>query len=157
MTLLDLHEAICRALATLWPDRTIYPDVCPDDHDRPSAYVKDVESVPRLVNPCMVQWNAKLLIVLWQELDDYGLADSERLMADQIAVISTLMAAPLAVKDRRILVAAKDAGQDPADGAAFVEVTVEWYGPLVDLKESPDNVSPSLMEEFHARFERDVI
>lgn len=146
------HGAVCRELANLWPDRTIYPDVCRDDHARPSAFVQILESEPVPANKAMLRWSAKLLIVLWGDLDNYALADKNDLMVDQISVISTLMAAPLVVGDRHISVFAKDAGQDPEDGAAFVEVSAEWYGPLSDLPTyKVEAEKPPLMEQFYQK------
>lgn len=154
MTPKDLREAICRELAKLWPDRPIYPDPCPDDHARPSALVKVVDSDPQRANMALLRWSAKLLIVLWGELNDYELTDSDALMVDQVAAIATLMAAPLEVGDRYITVDAKDAGQDPEDGAAFVEVAAQWFGPASDLNTGQKPESLPLMEHFHLNFER---
>ena len=119
MTPQELKDGICQRLAELWPERTVYPDVCPDDHDRPSSYVQMLESTPTQVNAHMVRWDAKLLIVLWGELDGYSLADSDALMADQAKVISTLFPL-LAVGDRVVSLAVSDQGQDQGDGSAFV-------------------------------------
>lgn len=145
----DLKDAICCKLAELWPDRTVYPDECPDDHTRPSSFVQVVEDDPVRVNISLVRWAAKILIALWGEMDDYGLTDAEGLMDDQLDVIAALSGKPLAVGDRYITLMAEGKGQDPEDGAAFVEVTASWHDePPTPSSKKPQDTDGPLMETF---------
>lgn len=152
MTPQNLKDGICQRLAELWPKRTIYPDVCPDDHERPSAYVKVVESTPTPANANLVRWDATLLIVLWREMDGYGLAASDALMADQADVMSALFPF-LAVGDRVVTLHVSDQGQDEADGAAFVEVKCQWFDGLDSLNkfdgEGTARPESPKMNDFH--------
>lgn len=154
MTPQDLKDGICQRLAELWPDRTVYPDVCPDDHERPSSYVQVLESTPTMVNAHLVRWDAKLLVTIWGDLDDYSLAGSAALMADQKAVTSALFPF-LAVGDRVVALSVSDQGRDESDGAAFVEASCCWYDGLDSLKdpESGGATNPNLplMRDFHGK------
>lgn len=153
MTPQDLKDGICQRLAELWPKRTIYPDVCSDDHERPSAYVKVVESTPAPANAHLVRWDATLLIVLWEDLDGYGLAASDALMADQADVMSALFPF-LAVGDRVVTLNVSDQGLDEVDGAAFVEVKCQWFDGLESLNrfdgEGTARPESPKMNDFHA-------
>lgn len=154
MTPQDLKDGIRLRLAELWPDRTVYPDVCPDDHDRPSSYVQVVESTPTQVNAHLVRWDVSILIILWGEQDHYALADSGTLMADQKAVISALFPL-LAVEDRVVQLHIADKGQDAADGAAFVEAKCQWFDGIDSLQDSGGSgtAGPTLpiMNNFHGK------
>lgn len=156
MTPQDLKDGICQRLAELWPERTVYPDVCPDDHERPSSYVQVLESTPTMVNAHLVRWDAKLLVAIWSDLDDYSLAASNALMEDQKAVISALFPF-LAVGDRVVTLSVSDQGQDEADGAAFVEVKCQWFDGLSTLSTSDGSEAPDLplMNEFSGRIEHE--
>lgn len=156
MTPQDLKDGICQRLAELWPERTVYPDVCPDDHERPSSYVQVLESTPTMVNAQLVRWDAKLLVTIWGDLDDYSLAGSAALMADQKAVISALFPF-LAVGDRVVTLSVSDQGQDEADGAAFVEGTCQWFDGISTLSTSDGSEAPDLplMKEFSGRIEHE--
>lgn len=158
MTPNDLKDAICLELAGLWPDRTIYPDECQDDHKRPSAFVQIVEDPLETVNIGLVRWRVKFLVVLWGDVDDYALASSEELTDDQVDVIAVLTRAALSVGDRRILLTAKGKGRDPEDGAAFVEVDATW----VDKPPTPRNTKPQetdgpMMEDFIGRINNNEV
>lgn len=156
MTPQDLKDGICQRLAELWPERTVYPDVCPDDLERPSSYVQVLESTPTMVNAQLVRWDAKLLVTIWGDLDDYSLAGSAALTADQKAVISALFPF-LAVGDRVVTLSVSDQGQDAADGAAFVEATCQWFDGLSTLSTSDGSEAPDLplMNEFSGRIEHE--
>lgn len=156
MTPQNLKDGICQRLAELWPERTVYPDVCPDDHERPSSYVQVLESTPTMVNAHLVRWDAKLLVVIWGDLDDYSLAGSTDLTADQKAVISALFPF-LAVGDRVVTLSVSDQGQDEADGAAFVEAKCQWFDALSTLGASDGCGNPNLplMNEFLGRIEHE--
>lgn len=158
MTPSDVNDAICKRLATLWTERTIYSDECPDDHKRPSAFVQIVEDPLEPVNIGLVRWRAKFLVVVWGDVDDYALADSEELTGDQIDVISVLTREALPVGDRHVTLTAKGKGRDPDDGAAFVEADATW----IDTPPVPRNagsIDPNrpMMEDFIGRINNNEV
>lgn len=150
MTAQTIKTAVAGALAELWPERTVYPNFCPDDHARPAALIQILSADPVPANSGLVRWDVKLLIVLWGERDGYGLADEEELTRDQEAVLAAL-GSPFAVEDRHVLLVPGARGYDEEDGAAFVELSVTWFdvweGAGRDKTESGD-----LMEHFHRIF-----
>lgn len=153
MTPQDLKDGICQRLAELWSDRTIYPDVCPDNHERPSAYVQMLESTPTMINAHIVRWDAKLLVVLWGDLDYYSLTNSRDLMRDQKDAILAMFPL-LKVGDRVILLSVTDQGQDHGDGSAFVEVTAQWYdGTDLNQESGESNANAPLMRDIYGRVE----
>ncbi len=146
MTPRELMEGVALRLAALWPERVIYREVCPDDHQRPSAYVQVLEADPQRANLLLVRWRVRLLVTLWRPLDDYGLASEEALLGDKFDAMAALLGTPLAVGDRHITLQAADKGQDPGDGAGFVEVTAEWTDALPGAPNSDPPGEAPLME-----------
>ncbi len=151
MSAQDIKTAIMEVLAVLWPERTVYPDTCPDDHDRPSALVQILSADPTPANAGMLKRDAKFLVVLWGELDGYALADEETLTDDQEKVMAAL-GVPLAVGDRHLLLLPSAQGYDLDDGAAFVEVTTSWFGVWTRHTGTSDG-EQFLMENFQGKFD----
>lgn len=147
MTAEDLAEAIAERVAGKWPERIIYRDVCPENFDRPSFFLQTLECEPEDANASLVSWDAKLLLILYDEKDDHYETSSERLQAIQTEIFR-LFAAPLRVGDRVVLVHAKGVGREP--GEAYVELSSSW----MDGRDTgaPEAPIPPVAEEYAIKY-----
>lgn len=106
-----------------------------------------------MINAHIVRWDAKLLVVLWGDLDYYSLTNSRDLMRDQKDAILAMFPL-LKVGDRVILLSVTDQGQDHGDGSAFVEVTAQWYdGTDLNQESGESNANAPLMRDIYGRVE----
>ena len=148
MTYLDVTEAIAGKIAALWPDRTLYRDVCPADFDRPAGLLSVQEAGFADAGAGLVQWKLKAALRLYAAGGECG---AEQLRADQLAVLAAFGGPGLPVAGRHVAV--KAAAGAPTPGEVPLTLKVSWYDTrpgYVDAEAEPGEGSPGTpqMEQF---------
>ena len=118
MTYTDLVEAIAGKISALWPDRMLYRDFCPVDHQRPAGFLYVREAGWTDVNIGLVEWSFDAELELFAETDEYDAESTEALRADQAAVLALFGGPSLAVGDRHIILTAREGPPNRASTAA---------------------------------------
>lgn len=127
MTYLDLADAVAERIGERWPRRLVYRDVCPADFERPSFFLQVLEAEPSDANAVLVRWTVRLLLVVYDEKDDYYVTSSERLMKLQQELLRLFGAGWLRVDGRAVRLSATAVGREP--GEAFLEFNASWLAP----------------------------
>ena len=150
MTYTDLVEAIAGKISALWPDRMLYRDFCPVDHQRPAGFLYVREAGWTDVNIGLVEWSFDAELELFAETDEYDAESTEALRADQAAVLALFGGPSLAVGDRHIILTA--AAETPGPGVAYVSFTASWLdrrpGYQDPEAQTPGSGGAPLMEDF---------
>ena len=150
MTYTDLVEAIAGKISALWPDRMLYRDFCPVDHQRPAGFLYVREAGWTDVNIGLVEWSFDAELELFAETDEYDAESTEALRADQAAVLALSGGPSLAVGDRHIILTA--AAETPGPGVAYVSFTASWLnrrrGYQDPEAQTPESGGAPLMEDF---------
>lgn len=142
VTSMDVCDAIGAELVRLWPDRFLYRDACPADHQRPSGYLYVTKSSFTPEFPWMGQWEMSAQLELFCVADEYDLSSTEELRRDQERVLMAFSAPKFHVGDRWITLEAKGDGMEA--GSAFVLFTARWMDgkpevPDPEVPYDPDN------------------
>ncbi len=124
-TSVDVCNAIADVVAKLWPDRMIYRDFCPVDHNRPSSFLYIVQSGFEPANVSLVEWSMEAELELFCATDEYDESSTEELQKDQEAVLLAFGTPSLKVGDRYVTFLALGDGADL--GSAFVKFTASWF------------------------------
>lgn len=124
-TSVDVCNAIADVVAKLWPDRIIYRDFCPVDHNRPSSFLHIVQSGFEPANVSLVEWSMEAELELFCATDEYDISSTEELRKDQEAVLLAFGAPSLKVGDRYVTLLALGDGAEL--GSAFVKFTASWF------------------------------
>lgn len=124
MTYMDLLEAIAARISTLWPNRMLYRDFCPVDHQRPSGFLYVQETGFTDAGIGLVRWTFQAELELFAETDTYDLESTEVLRADQAAVLGLFGGPAIAVADRHI--GLNVAADTPGPGSAYVRFSASW-------------------------------
>lgn len=124
VTSVDLCDAIGKVLVGLWPDRFLYRDACPADHQRPSGYLYVTKSQFTPECPGMGRWEMEAQLELFCVSDEYDLSSTEQLRRDQEAVLLAFAGPKLQVGDRWITLYARGEGMEA--GSAFVVFSANW-------------------------------
>ncbi len=152
LTFAAVADAIAGVLAGKWPGRTIYRDVCPAKHQRPSFFLQCVKTAFTPESRCLCRFEADYLLTLFDETDAYYEVSAERLLGEQVEVLA-LFSAPVLAVDGRFpsLLAVAGEGRDP--DAAYVTLRVEWVGPSPAYlaEQAAEAADTELMETFAAR------
>lgn len=119
----EILDAINLRLLEKWPDRTVYVDVCPVDFDRPSFWLAVEEDGQTDANRFLVRRDLRLLLTIYDELDDHYDASWSRLARDADAV-RKLLTPPLAVGRRRLAPTLKAQPRQP--DRAFLQISFNW-------------------------------
>ena len=150
MTYTDLVEAIAGKISALWPDRMLYRDFCPVDHQRPAGFRYVREAGWADVSAGLVEWSFDAELELFAETDKYDVESTEALRADQAAVLALFGGPSLAVGDRHIILTA--AAETPGPGVAYVSFTASWLdrrpGYQDPEAQTPESGGAPLMEDF---------
>ena len=150
MTYTDLVEAIAGKISALWPDRMLYRDFCPVDHQRPAGFLYVRGAGWTDVNIGLVEWSFDAELELFAETDEYDAESTEALRADQAAVVALFGGPSLAVGDRHIILTA--AAETPGPGVAYVSFTASWLdrrpGYQDPEAQTPESGGAPLMEDF---------
>lgn len=136
VTSMDVCDAIGEVVVRLWPDRFLYRDACPADHQRPSGYLYVTKSQFTPESLWMGQWVMEAQLELFCTSDEYDLSSTEELRRDQEAVLLAFAGPKLQVKDRWITLQAKGEGMEA--GSAFVVFSASW------MDEIPGAVDPEV-------------
>lgn len=123
-TSMDVCNAIAEVVAGVWPERMIYRDFCPVDHQRPSSYLYVTESGFEPVNPFLVQWSMEAVLELYCSTDQYDISSTEELRQDQEQVLLAFGTPVLKIGDRHITLSVKGEGMEM--GSAFVRFSATW-------------------------------
>lgn len=142
----DVCDAIAKRVAELWPDRMIYRDFCPADHQRPSSFLYVTESGFTPANLMLVEWRMEAVLELFCATDDYDLSSTEELREAQEAVLLAFGLPSIPVNDIYVALTAKGSGADA--GTAYVTFTVTWHDEMPGY-EDPETGAPP-MEDFEA-------
>jgi len=150
VTYTDLVEAIAGKISALWPDRMLYRDFCPVDHQRPAGFLYVREAGWTDVNIGLVEWSFDAELELFAETDEYDAESTEALRVDQAAVLALFGGPSLAVGDRHIILTA--AAETPGPGVAYVSFTASWLdrrpGYQDPEAQTPESGGAPLMEDF---------
>lgn len=95
-------DAINLRLVELWPTRTVYVDVCPQDFARPSCWLQAPQDDWTMVGCGLYQREAVVSITLFDEKDAHYEVSWSRLARDAAQVQRALLS-PLAVDGRHLL------------------------------------------------------
>ena len=106
-TSMDVCNAIAEVVAGVWPERMIYRDFCPVDHQRPSSYLYVTESGFEPVNPFLMQWSMEAVLELYCSTDQYDISSTEELRQDQEQVLLAFGTPVLKIGDRHITLSVK--------------------------------------------------
>lgn len=124
MNQIDVLEAIASKLIQIWPDRMIYRDFCPVDHERPSSFLYVQDAGYRDAALGLVEWSVQAELELFAATDQYDVESTEELREDQAAVLALFTGPGLAVGDRHIRL--ETTADTPGAGSAFVSFYVTW-------------------------------
>lgn len=137
-------DAIAGVVAKLWPERMIYRDFCPVDHQRPSSYLYVTQSSHVPANLFLVEWTMEASLELFCATDEYDISSTEALRADQEAVLLAFGAPSLQVGEGWVSLTAKGEGMEA--GSAFVTFSASWFE-VPPGADDPETGAP-LMEQF---------
>lgn len=98
----SVMDAINLRLVELWPTRTVYVDVCPQDFVRPSSWLQGVQDDFDLVGRGLYQRTMTVSITLFDQLDAHYEVSWSRLARDAAQVQRALLQ-PLKVDGRHLL------------------------------------------------------
>lgn len=147
VTSMDICDAIGEALVRLWPDRFLYRDACPADHQRPSGYLFVTKSSFTPETALLGRWKMEAQLELFCATDKYDLSSTEELRRDQEKVLLAFSAPKIQVGDRWITLTARGEGMEA--GSAFVVFSASWMDKAAGTAdpEAPDSGIPR-MEHF---------
>lgn len=143
-TSIDVCNAIADVVVKLWPERMIYRDFCPVDHQRPSSFLCIVKSSMEPANISLVEWTMEAELELFCATDKYDISSTEELRQDQESVLLAFGAPSLQVGDRYITLTAMGDGTEL--GSAFVKFTATWFDQTPEYH-PPEETAPT-MEHF---------
>lgn len=151
VTSVDVCDAIGATLVKLWPDRFLYRDACPADHQRPSGYLYVTKSRVIPETPWLGQWEMEAQLELFCATDEYDLSSTEELRRDQEKVLLAFAAPKIHVNDRWITLMARGEGMEA--GSAFVVFSASWMDDLPgtvdpDAPGDPEGAKIPRMEHF---------
>ena len=126
----EILDAINLRLLKKWPDRTVYVDVCSVDFDRPSFWLAVEEDGQTDASRFLVRRDLRLLLTIYDELDDHYDASWSRLARDADAA-RKLLTPPLAVGRRRLAPALKGRPRQP--DRAFLQISFSWLENRVEM------------------------
>lgn len=98
----SVMDAINLRLVELWPTRTVYVDVCPQDFARPSSWLQSVQDDFALVGRGLYQRTMTVSITLFDQLDAHYEVSWSRLARDAAQVQRALLT-PLVVDGRHLI------------------------------------------------------
>lgn len=133
VTSMDVCDAIGSVLVQLWPDRFLYRDACPADHQRPSGYLYVTESRFTPESAWMGIWRMKAQLELFCSANEYDQSSTEDLRRDLERVLLAFAAPKLHVGDRWITVDAKGDGMEA--GSAFVLFSASWMEKIPGIED----------------------
>ena len=139
-TSVDVCNAIAKVVGGLWPDRMIYRDFCPVDHQRPSSFLYLVKSSFEPANVSLVEWSMEAELELFCASDEYDLSSTEALRQDQEDVLLAFGQPSLPVGDRYVTIQAMGDGAD--QGSAFVKFTATWFDQRPGYHDPEDMTDP---------------
>ena len=87
MTGVELCEAVAGRIAALWPERVLYRDFCPADHQRPSGYLYITRDGYASINALLVRWDVEMELELFCSTDAYDISSTEELRREQAKVL----------------------------------------------------------------------
>lgn len=153
ITFADVSEAIAAVLSRKWPERTIYRDVCPTDHERPAFFLQCGKTSMAPESLALWRFKAEYLLIQYDEKDEFYEVSAERLLMEQVQVLALFSAPVLEVEGRYPSMTAV-AGEGRDADTAFVTIRVEWLGPPpAYLKELEEAADTETMEDFFFRRE----
>ena len=123
MTGIDICEAVAGRIAALWPERVLYRDFCPADHQRPSGYLYITRDGYTSLNALLVRWDVEIELELFCSTDAYDISSTEELRREQAEVLEAFPV-PVPVGRRRVAVSASGDGME--QGSAYVKFTASW-------------------------------
>ena len=141
VTSMDVCDAIGAVLVKLWPDRFLYRDACPADHQRPSGYLYVTKSAFTPESPWTGQWEMTAQLELFCATNAYDLSSTEDLRRDQERVLLAFAAPKLHVGDRWITLAAKGEGMEA--GSAFVLFSANWMDEIPSVADPETPYDPN--------------
>lgn len=131
VTSMDVCDVIGDVLVRLWPDRFLYRDACPADHQRPSGYLYVTKSQFTPESPWMGRWEMAAQLELFCATNEYDLSSTEELRRDQERVLLAFSAPKIQVGDRWITLEAKGEGMEA--GSAYVFFSANWMDEIPDV------------------------
>ena len=145
MTYIDVLEAIAGKIAALWPDRMLYRDFCPTDHQRPSGFLYVQEAGYTDANLGLVRWMFQAELELFAATDAYDVESTEQLRKDQAAVLDQFGGPGLQVGDRFLLL--QVTAETPGAGTAYGAFSASWMDSRPGYQD-PEMATEPKMEHF---------
>lgn len=139
-TSVDVCNAIAEVVANLWPERMIYRDFCPVDHQRPSSFLYIIKSGFEPANASLVEWTMEAEMELFCATDEYDISSTEALRQNQEEVLLAFGAPSLKVGDRYVNLMALGDGAEL--GSAYVKFTATWFDQQPGYHDPEDMTDP---------------
>ena len=112
-------------LVDIYPDHTVYIDLCPKDFKRPSFLIERIRTDQDSVNCKTVQETVFYTITCFDVTDDYSNSDTTSLLIIQQGVLDIFRLGYIKVDGRAVKIKASSGGRD--FDQAYIDVQVEYF------------------------------
>lgn len=124
LSVANILDAGCAAVAALWPGDKVYRDIVPVNFARPSSLVEVLDLTMTPEGPRSVTRTAVLQITRFQVVDDYHNTQVE-LLANELTLMLERFAVPALPAGDRYLDLSKITGSY-ANDYALIKVSLAW-------------------------------
>lgn len=145
----EILTAVNQKLVDNWPDRPVYRDFIPKDFERPAFFLPLPMEKRTDANIHLLHVLTDVSVIILEETDEYGTADSSRLMETQRALMELFGGGKLRVGDRALNITVTGSGID--DASATVTIKADYYRPRTNKQSEPP-----LMGRISTRIETEV-
>ena len=121
----DILDAVNAVLVTVFPDRPVYVNFCPDEFQRPSFLIEFISSNQTAASYYVNELTMYFTITCYEALDDYSISSQTDLIRIQGEVLEAFSGGALQVGNRYLEMQTSSGGCDAT--CSFVDLQFLYF------------------------------